>query len=223
MRLAAGGASLRRFLRVNGLSIALLALFFLSWCGQFFAGFHSFNSDLLEHGRSQITMPSYFFSSHFWESTFENWESEFLQMAFFVVLTAFLYQRGSSESNPLPEERAEKKTYKRKYFVGRPFARKIYENSLSLALFLLFLISFVGHLLSGVKEENLYRSMVPVPQPPLSVGGFLRDSKFWFQSWQNWQSEFLSVAIIVILSIFLRQKGSSQSKEVDEPHLHTKS
>jgi hypothetical protein len=141
-------------------------------------------------------------------------------MSVFVILTTFLYQQGSSESNPLPEERSHKSKAKPRYFVHRPFLRRIYENSLSLALFFLFASTFLGHFFSGLKEENTRRA-IEAGLPPLSTAEFLTDATFWFQSLQNWQSEFLSIGVIVVLSIFLRQKNSSQSKEVDSPHSQT--
>jgi hypothetical protein len=211
----------RQFFRKNGLSVTLLSLFVIFWIGQFCFGFHAYNDELQSHRWPAVSESEYLSSGHFWESTFENWESEFLQMALYVILTTFLYQKGSSESNPLPEEKEDKKVYRKKYFAKRFWLRKIYENSLSLALGVLFLISFFGHLESGLRHENLNRAMAPVALPPLEMKDFLGDPEFWFQSMQNWQSEFLSVGVIVILSIFLRQKDSSQSKEVDAPHFKT--
>jgi len=210
-----------KFLKNNGLSLALLGLFFACWYGQFATGFRNHNEDLRTHERPPLTRSAYFASGAFWEATFENWESEFLQMGIYTVFTAFLYQRGSSESNPLPGEEEDQKKYPRKYFRDQPVLRKLYENSLSLALFGLFLFSFVGHLISGHYAENLERAIAPHPLPPQSTAEFFGDSQFWFQSLQNWQSEFFSVAIMVMLTIFLRQKGSAQSKEVDAPHLKT--
>jgi hypothetical protein len=163
-------------------------------------------------------MAEYAQSGHFIEATFENWESEFLQMGLYVVLTAALYQKGSAESNPLPEDPQRKQKFPKRYFVGRPVLRRLYENSLSLALFTLFLFSFALHLYGGWREENLRRAISPLHSAPQSLLEFFGSSDFWFQSFQNWQSEFLSVAAIVYLSIYLRQKGSSQSKPVDAPH-----
>jgi len=209
------------FLKDNGLTIAVLALFLFSWIGQLFAGWHSHNNELETHGQATIPLLEYVVSGHFLESTFENWESEFLQMMIFVVLSSFLYQRGSSESNPLPDEHSEKSHYKKKYFVNHPLLRKLYESSLSLALLVLFLFSFLGHWWAGLIDDNVKRSLAPQPQPPQSAWEFLSSSEFWFQSFQNWQSEFLSIGVITYLSIYLRQKGSAQSKPVDAPHTKT--
>ena len=210
-----------KILKNNGLSLTLLGLFLACWGGQFATGYRTHNQDLLTHHRPPLTRFEYLQSGMFWEATFENWESEFLQMAIYTVFTAFLYQRGSSESNPLPDEGGGTKKCPKRYFRDRPLLRKLYENSLSLALFALFLMSFVGHLVSGHYAENLERAIAPRPLAPQSTAEFLRDSQFWFQSLQNWQSEFFSVAVMVVLTVFLRQKGSAQSKEVDAPHLKT--
>jgi len=215
---------MRKRLRDHSLTLALSALFLASITGQFFTGLKSHNDDLKQHKQPELTATEYATSGHFIEATFENWESEFLQMGLYVVLTATLYERGSAESNPLPDEpqtEDDEKKFPKRYFVNHPIARHIYENSLSAALFLLFALSFSLHLYGGWREENLKRMISPEHAPPQSIGAFLGSSDFWFQSFQNWQSEFLSVAAIVYLSVYLRQKGSSQSKPVDAPHLQT--
>lgn len=212
---------MKKFFHQNSLSLVLFLIFVLCWIGQCFTGYASYNDDLRMHGQSEITYSQYFNSGHFIESTFENWESEFLQMALYVVLTACLYQKGSSESNPLPEENKPEPYYPKRYFKNSPMLRWLYERSLTLALTFLFLISFVGHLFGGWKEGNLERAIAPAHLPPITFWEFTFSSEFWFQSFQNWQSEFLSVGMIVLLSVYLRQKGSAQSKPVDMPHHQT--
>ncbi|HAH23233.1 MAG TPA: hypothetical protein DCL77_05650, partial [Prolixibacteraceae bacterium] len=159
------------------------------------------------------------------EAIFENWESEFLQMALFVVLTIFLQQKGSSESKDFnkKEEVDREPSPKRK---NAPWpVRKggwilaIYSYSLSIAFTLLFVISFVLHLYGSLKDEN--EQLLMKSKPPVTALTYLGDTRFWFESFQNWQSEFLSVFAIVILSIYLRQKGSPQSKPVDAPNMET--
>lgn len=200
--------------------MVLVTLFLMSWAGQFWTGLLSHNEDLTRHRARPVSALEYLSSGHFLESTFENWESEFLQMAVFVWLTAKLYQRGSAESSPLPDERPKKRNPPKRYFKDAPLVRALYENSLSLALLSLFFISFIGHLYGGWKEENLKRALTQ--DAPVSLNEFVISSDFWFQSFQNWQSEFLSIGVVVVLTIFLRQKGSAQSKEVDDPHWKTK-
>jgi hypothetical protein len=216
---------MKNWFRDHGLLLALSALFIASICGQFITGYQSHNDELEKHRQPPLSMRAYTTSGHFIEATFENWESEFLQMGLYVVLTAALYQRGSAESNPLPDELKDEpkdeEKFPKRYFKHNRFARRLYENSLSLVLFVLFAMSFGLHLYGGWREENLKRMISPEHAPPQSLAAFLGSSDFWFQSFQNWQSEFLSVAALVWLSIYLRQKGSAQSKPVDAPHHKT--
>jgi hypothetical protein len=194
-------------------------MFLASVLGQILTGFNSYSEILRDHQISPFGMGEYLFSGHFLEALFENWESEFLQMAIYVVMTSFLFQKGSSESNPLPGEPDPKSHYRKKYFLNHPWLRKLYECSLSIALFVLFFISFAGHAYGGLKHQNFERKMHQKPE--IEMSDFISGSDFWFQSFQNWQSEFLSVSAMVVMSIFLRQKGSAQSKEVDAPHFRT--
>ncbi len=215
---------MRRFLRENGLSLALFALFLFSLIGQSVAGWHTFADDQREHGASPPGYLRYLGSGHFVEAVFENWESEFLQMAAFVLMTVALRQKGSSESKPLSEEKSPPTRVSRRKKAPFPARRggwllKVYENSLSIVLTLLFLLSFGLHAIGGAAEENRERALHQ--ETRLSLPEYVGSSKFWFESFQNWQSEFLSVGVLIVLSIFLRQKGSPQSKEVDEPHAKT--
>ena len=168
-------------------------------------------------GGKQVDMSGYLNSGHFLQATFENWESEFLQMALFVVLTIWLRQKGSSESKPSDGNDTDKKTRAKSnspWPVKRGgFILKLYENSLSIALFILFLLSFVMHWYGSFKLYNLEQGLEN--KSAVSAINYLGTPTFWFESFQNWQSEFLSVAAIVFLSIYLRQKGSAQSKPVN--------
>lgn len=156
----------------------------------------------------------------------ENWESEFLQMGFYVILTAFLFQRGSSESkDPDEKEAVDADPFQsRRLDAPWPVRRKgwilkIYQCSLSLAFLGLFLASFGGHALSGHREQNAERLAHGLPE--ISLAEYAAGPTFWFESLQNWQSEFLAVLSMVGLSIFLRQRGSPESKPVDSPHHET--
>ncbi len=219
---------MRTFFRNNGLSIAFLSLFVLALAGQWFTGFNEYNKELEEEGAQRVSPLQYSSSGHFIEATFENWESEFLQMALFVLLTISLRQKGSSESRKLGEE-GETEDVNRE---PDPFKKdapwpvrkggwilSIYKNSLTIALLLLFFLSFILHFYGSMKDENeqLIRKGLPIE----SVSQFMAQPRFWFESFQNWQSEFLSVFAIIVLSIFLRQKGSSQSKPVDASNHET--
>ncbi|SOD96988.1 DUF6766 family protein [Spirosoma fluviale] len=217
---------MKKFLRENGLSLLFLFITLLTLAGQIVVGWHEFNGDLTDYGRPQIPFRAYLTSGHCIEAVFENWESEFLQMGLYVLLTVWLRQKGSSESKSLdePEEVDREPSPTR---AGAPWpvrqgglVLKLYKNSLSIAFFLLFGISFFLHAYGGVREYNT-ESALKGKSEVLSLWEFLGTSEFWFQSLQNWQSEFLSVLSIVVLSIFLRQKGSPESKPVDAPHSET--
>ncbi len=217
---------MKRFLRNNGLSITFLGFFFIAICGQVFTGLKQYNQEMQDLGGTQVALPQYLTSGHFLESTFENWESEFLQMALFVTLTMFLYQKGSSESKDpdKEEEEVDREPNPRKKNVPWPVKKggiilSIYKHSLCYSLFLLFLISFGMHWYGSLVEYN--EEQILKGKPAESAIRYLSNSKFWFESFENWQSEFLSVFAIVVLSIFLRQQHSPQSKPVDAPHSET--
>jgi hypothetical protein len=210
---------MKTLFRNNGLSIVFFIFFLITIAGQGFTGLRQYNQEMKERVARQVTLRQYLRTGHFIEATFENWESEFLQMGLFVFLSMCLYQKGSSESkDPDKKEEVDKVPNKRKKNVPWPVKKggiflTVYENSLSLALFLFFLFSFIMHWYGSLKEYN--ETQVLNHQPVETAVGYLGNSKLWFESFENWQSEFLSVFAIVILSIFLRQKGSAQSKPVD--------
>lgn len=219
---------MRRFLRENGLSLTMLCLFLLALVGQSLTGFREHREEQESHGESPSSFSEYLLSGHFIESVFENWESEFLQMALYVTLTAVLYQKGSPESRPLPRHgKADKEGSQpgsKKENAPWPVSHgglvlKLYERSLGLALFLLFLLSFVFHAAGGARLYNQEQALHG--GGTLSTWQYLGTSRFWFESFQNWQSEFLSVGVLVIFSIFLRQKDSPESKPVESPHSET--
>ena len=218
---------MRQFFHNNGLSIVLFGMFFFSFVGQYFTGHQQYNNEQQEHNQPTVGYIEYFGEGHFIEATFENWESEFLQMGMYVVLTIFLFQKGSSESKkPGAIERVDVIPGKNLLDKDAPapvkrggLTLKLYQNSLSITLFLLFAISFVLHAYGGAKEYS--SEQISHGEPPVSTVEFMQTSQFWFQSFQNWQSEFLSIGAMVVLSIFLRQKGSPESKPVDSPHSET--
>jgi len=204
---------MRRALRENGLSIVLLSLFLLFWLGQSVAGHREHNSEQREHLQSELAYSTYLQSAHFWEATAENWESEFFQMYGYVILTAILYQKGSSESKkpdePEPVDRDPRRSKKRD--APWPVRRgglvlKLYENSLSLAFLLFFLVSIAMHAVAGARVYNEDQAAHGLPVH-LSFLQYSGTSRFWFESFQNWQSEFLAMLAMVVLSIFLRRAG----------------
>ena len=214
---------LKEFVHANSLSLTLFLLFFIFLGGQILAGHRSYNQEQQLQGEPTLALLDYVFSSHSIEATFENWESEFLQMWALVLLTVWLRQKGAADSKEVDEESRRDESEPRK---GAPWPvrrggwiGKVYEHSLSLALFTLFVLSFVLHAIGGKGEFN--QELDHYGQPTVSLLGFLGTSRFWFQSFQNWQSEFLSVALLLVLSIFLREKGSPESKPVNAPHAET--
>lgn len=216
---------MKKFIYQNSLSIVFLSLFILAFAGQIYFGIQEYNEDLVDNGFHAVNFIEYLSTGHFIEATFENWESEFLQMGLFVWFTIFLRQKGSSESKGFDgKEEVDREPNPNKKNVPWPVKKggiwlKLYQNSLTISLLLLFVISFVLHFYGSMKDENTMNILEGKPQ--LSTLNYLTDSRLWFESFQNWQSEFLSVFAIIILSVFLRQKGSSQSKPVDAPHSET--
>jgi hypothetical protein len=176
-----------------------------------------------------VGLAEYLGSGHFIEAVFENWESEFLQMGLFVVLTAFLKQKGSSESKSMegeedvdadPSDPGERNKKDAPWPVKHGgFVLRLYENSLTIALFALFFISRALHAVGGAQEYT--REQMAHGEKGLSTLEYLTTSRMWFESFQNWQSEVLSIVALVVLSIFLRQKGSPESKPVAAPHHQT--
>jgi hypothetical protein len=193
-------------------------MFLFTMLAQTLTGWKEHNHELVDFGGKEMGLGDYIISGHFLQATFENWESEFLQMALYVLFTVFLRQKGSSESKKIEESEDVDRIavpYKNAPWPvkKRGLWLKLYQNSLSIAFFTLFVFSFVLHLIGSYKDYNLIQSLQG--KAIKSLGEFLKEPKFWFESFQNWQSEFLSIISIVILSIFLRQKGSPESKPVD--------
>ena len=218
---------MKRFLRDNGLTVVLMLMFLLTLVGQSLTGHHEHNEDQREHGQPAVGFGEYLASGHFVEAVFENWESEFLQMASYVFLTAILFQKGSSESkDPEKTERVDLIPAKAREERDSPWPvrhgglpLKLYQNSLGLAFVVLFLASMLMHAYGGAEEYN--QSQSEHGGQTVSLAGYMVTSRFWFESFQNWQSEFFSTAVLVVLSIWLRQKGSPESKPVDAPHGET--
>ncbi|SDY37909.1 hypothetical protein SAMN05444365_10265 [Micromonospora pattaloongensis] len=215
-----------RWLRVNALSVAMLGAFVVFVILQSVFGWQVRNEELLQYGAAADSYLGYLTSGHFAEALFENWESEFLQMGTYVLLTAYLVQRGSAESKPedqsdRPDDNPDHATAASPWPVHlRGVALTVYRNSLSIALLLLFAASFVLHVIGGAAEYNEQQALASAA-PPISAWQFLATSDFWFQSMQNWQSEFLAVGALVLLSIVLRQHASPESKPVTAPHSMT--
>lgn len=208
----------------NGLSLVFLTLFIFTLGAQGISGWKQHNQDLVEEHAEQISFTAYLQSGHFISATFENFESEFLQMALYVMLTVSLRQLGSAESKKLdtPEEvDREPRAHKDAPWAVRKggWILWLYSRSLSLCFALLFLGSWGMHLYGSWQNHNMEQLIKKLPKE--TVMEYLGQPEFWFETFQNWQSEFLSVLSIVFLTIYLRQKGSPESKPVDAPDMET--
>jgi len=206
-------------------AFGLFLLVFIA--GQSVAGLRSYNEEQREHGEAEVSYGTYLTSSHFGEATFENWESEFLQMGAYVLLTVWLYQRGSAESkDPDGSDPVDEDPRRHRDDPDAPWPVRagglpllVYRYSLSLAFLTLFGVSWLLHAVTGARAYSAEQ---------LAHGGeavdtwqYLGRAQFWFESMQNWQSELLAVFAIVVLTIFLRQQGSPESKPVHAPHSQT--
>jgi hypothetical protein len=214
--------------RNNNLSIVITALFLLCLVGHAVSGWLTYNDEQQQHEEPAVTLSEFLRSNEFGETVFENWESEFLQMWAYVILTVFLYQKGSSESKKHdgsdeveenPEDHRDDPNAPGPVKAGG-WRLKLYKNSLSLAFLFLFLISFVGHAAAGARKYN-DEQREHGQQEEIGAIAYMGKPQFWYESFQNWQSEFLAVLSIVVLSIWLRQWGSPESKPVHAGHEET--
>jgi hypothetical protein len=205
------GSNIMKFLRDNGLTITLVIVTILCIAGMIASGLRVENDMLAKHGQPPLGVLAYTASGAFLSALFENWESEFLQMSAYVMLTAVLFQRGSAESRDPDDPGREGDALAGRHETS-PFRAWLYAHSLGLALAALFVMSFILHWLASAAASNqealLHNAEIK------SALAYLTDAQFWFESFQNWQSEFLSTAVLVVLSIFLRFRGSPESKPV---------
>ena len=217
---------MKTFLRNNGLSVTLFGLFLAFQIGLSFVGRQHQNQELADHGQPPVSYGEYVSSGGFLEATMENWESEFLQMFAYVILTAILFQKGSAESKAPGEDETVDHDPRLARNPDRPWPvrrggwiLRLYEHSLSIALFLLFAVSLYLHAVGGAKDHSEWQLLHG--GAPVTTAQYLGTSRFWFESLQNWQSEFFSVGILIVLTIILRQRGSPESKPVAAGHGRT--
>ena len=216
-----------RWAREHGLVLVNAALFLLFLVGMTLTGWQVSNEEALTHGEVAASLGGYLASGDFWEAVSENWESEFLQMASYVAFTIFLFQKGSSESKPIGEpapQDEDPRTHQDD--PDAPWAVRrggwvlvLYENSMLLVFAVLFIAAFVTHVISGAaaySEEQAQHGL-----PAITPWEYLGTSQMWFESFQNWQSEFMVVALLAGIAVYLRQRGSSESKPVHAPHSET--
>ncbi len=219
---------MRKVFRECGLSLVLTGLFLILLVGESVAGYFTYNSEQDDHGQPRIGYLQFLRTGTFLEATTENWESEFLEMMMFILLAKKLYQKGSSESKdpdggPADED-ADPREHQRDPDAPWPVRRGgwvlvLYEHSLSIAFGLLFLVSITLHAVGGARAFNHEQFLHG--RPAISLGQFMVSSQFWFQSLQNWQSEFLGILSMVVLTVFLRERGSPQSKPVHASYAET--
>lgn len=215
--------SLKRFWTNNSLSIVLFAIFVATLLAMSITGWRYENTELMDHTQPPQSYMEYVGSGDFSEAVFENWESEFLQMWALVVLTIWLRQKGSSESKPIrgtaPQDTSSRysilsaSSLKLK---GKAVGHFFYAHSLGFALLFIFIVSFILHAMGGTAAHN--DEALQHGSETVSVLGYLGTSQFWFESFQNWQSEFLAVGALILLTIHLRERGSEQSKPVGKSY-----
>jgi hypothetical protein len=212
-----------KFFFENSLSIVLLTLFLVFLIGLSITGWIEQNNELMAHGQSAQDYLSYIVSGEFGEAVFENWESEFLQMWALVMLTIVLRQKGSADSKKLNGK--SKVDVPSRYSIirsrnwkdrGKAVGEFFTAHSLGLALLSIFIVAFVLHAVTGVAAYN--NEQLQHGQPEVSIWEYMVSSRFWFESFQNWQSEFLAVGVLLLLSVFLFERGSPESKPLGEPH-----
>jgi hypothetical protein len=216
----------KKFVRENGLSLAFGVLLLLGLVGQAISGVGEYNSQATADGVDQISLLSYLGTSDFGVDVAENWQSEYLQFLLFVFFTVWLVQRGSPESKELDRVGRESDEDQQVGEYAEPDSPKwarasgwrlaIYSRSLGLVMGALFLGSWLAQSIAGQSAYN--EQQLRQLEEPVSWAGYLASADFWNRTTQNWQSEFLAVASMAVLAIYLRQRGSPESKPVGAPH-----
>lgn len=212
--------------RENSLTICFLLLFLGALIAQAIAGHAGFNAEQLQHGGDEISLSSYVVSASYGAAVLENWQSEYLQFTLFILLTVWLVQRGSPESKEPGKAGGESDADQKLGRHSSPkspawaraggWRRKLYANSLVLVMGFIWVCSWLGQSLTGWTEYSDER--IEHLQEPLTWTQYLGNADFWERTFQNWQSEFLAVASMAILAVYLRQRGSAESKPVGSPH-----
>ena len=220
---------MRKWLAEQSLTVFFLAIFLLALVGQSVAGHAAFNEEQQSHDQPTMSYGRYLVSADFGGDVMENWQSEFLQFTLIIVATVWLVQRGSTESKRPEEAGPESDADAR---VGdhapqdapawakvRGLRLKVYENSLGLAMFAIFLAAWFAQSLSNWRTFD--DDQAAHGAATVSWFVYITEADFWNRTLQNWQSEFLAVATMAAFSIYLRQRGSPESKPVGAPHTET--
>jgi hypothetical protein len=219
----------RLWLRNNSLALFFAVLFLASLFGQSVAGHRAYNAEQREHGAPSISYARYLVSSDFGEGVTENWQSEFLQFSLFILATIWLVQRGSNESKKPEEIGRESDAHQLVGEHAQPNSPRwakvggwrtaLYSNSLLLVMAVIFVGSWFGQSVTGWTKYN--DGQAEHGGPTLSWGEYVTNADFWEDTLQNWQSEFLAVGTMAVFTIYLRQRGSPESKPVGAPHAET--
>jgi hypothetical protein len=218
-----------RWLRESSLSLFFLLLLLASVAGQSFAGWRDFNAEQLMHQDPTVTWAFYVTSSSFWAAVMENWQSEFLQFSLFIAATVWLIQRGSNESKP-PEDIGLESDQKQQ--VGgyapenaprwarvRGWKTALYSHSLLIVMTSIF---FATWLAQSLTDRTVYNAdQQEHGEAAVSWTGYVTTPDFWEKTLQNWQSEFLAIGTMAVFTVYLRQRGSPESKPVGAPHDQT--
>ena len=220
---------MKRFVRQNSLSLFFLGLFVLALAGQSIAGYHLYNQEQMEHGGPTIDYARYLVSSDFGANVLENWQSEWLQFWLFALATVWLYQKGSNESKTEEDLGLETDEVQRvgthapkdapRWAKARDWRLTVYSYSFTIVMGVIFLATWLGQSLASWSLLN--DELVQHGNPEISWGTYVTSSDFWDRSLQNWQSEFLAVGTMAVFTIYLRQRGSPESKPVGAPHTET--
>jgi hypothetical protein len=221
--------SARRFIRENSLGLVFGLLFLIALAGQAIAGHADFNQQQVTDGLQPISFGRYVTSADFGVDVAENWQSEYLQFFLYIVLTVWLLQKGSPESKSLDDaglESDEKQRVGRYARADSPawarragWRRWMLSNSLGLVMGGIFVLSWLAQSIAGAAAFN--ERQLSQLQAPVSWAVYISEPDFWNRTLQNWQSELLAVASMAVLAIYLRQRGSPESKPVGAAHTST--
>ena len=220
---------MRRFLRENGLTLFFGLIFIAALVAQAITGWDAFNEEQVRHGSSEMSFIRYVTSSAYGAAVMENWQSEYLQFTLYILMTVWLIQKGSPESKEVGKEGGQSDEEQMVGEHAKPdspsWARAggirtaVYSNSLVLAMGGIWLGSWFAQSITSRTEYNA--ELLSHHEPALSWVGYLGTSHFWERTLQNWQSEFLAIGSMAILAVYLRQRGSPESKPVGAPHQAT--
>jgi hypothetical protein len=217
---------MRKVIRDHSLSLFFLAIFLAALVGQAIAGHNLHNEEALAHGERTISIWRYVTGSDFGNAVMENWQSEYLQFTLFMLATIWLVQRGSPESKPIDkagresakEQKIGEHADRRSPMMARvgDWRTTLYSHSLLIAMVLIFFGSWFAQSVTGWTDFNA--DQTDHHEPTVSWWSFVGSSTFWEATLQNWQSEFLAVGSFAVLAIYLRERGSPESKPVGAPH-----